>query len=142
MNDPYFSSIMIIIIIIMIMINHYCRIPALSWLSAGQLDGMNDSVLTQVSSYLLLRVCFNTLLLLLLLSSHVIDLYNVQHQHQNHHNRHQHHHHRHLFQHHQHVSAVDEHWEDLNLARNRPGQLRQHHRGHARQVPRQVEMSF
>merc|ERR1719458_1948583 len=23
------------------------RIPALSWLSAGQLDGMNDSVLTQ-----------------------------------------------------------------------------------------------
>ena len=85
---------MIIIIIIMIMINHYCRIPALSWLSAGQLDGMNDSVLTQVSSYLLLRVCFNTLLLFLFLSSLVINLYNVQHQHQNHHNRHQHHHHR------------------------------------------------
>ena len=73
---------------------YYCRIPALSWLSAGQLDGMNDSVLTQVSSYLLLRVCFNTLLLFLFLSSLVINLYNVQHQHQNHHNRHQHHHHR------------------------------------------------
>ena len=92
MNGPYFSSIMIIIITIMIMINHYCRIPALSWLSAGQLDGMNDSVLTQVSSYLLLRVCFNTLLLFLFLTSLVID--RVQHQHQNHHNRHQHHHHR------------------------------------------------
>ena len=68
---------MIIIIIIMIMINHYCRIPALSWLSAGQLDGMNDSVLTQVSSYLLLRVCFNTLLLLLFLSSRAIDLQSI-----------------------------------------------------------------
>ena len=89
---PYFSSIRIITIIIMIMTNHHCRIPALSWLSAGQLDGMNDSVLTQVSSYLLLRVCFNTLLLFLFLTSLVID--RVQHQHQNHHNRHQHHHHR------------------------------------------------
>ena len=56
---------------------HYCRIPALSWLSAGQLDGMNDSVLTQVSSYLLLRVCFNTLLLLLFLSSRAIDLQSI-----------------------------------------------------------------
>ena len=77
MNGPYFSSIMIIIIIIMIMINHYCRIPALSWLSAGQLDGMNDSVLTQVSSYLLLLVCFNTLLLFLFLSSRAIDLQSI-----------------------------------------------------------------
>ena len=73
---PFFS-IMIIIIIIMIMINHYCRIPALSWLSAGQLDGMNDSVLTQVSSYLLLLVCFNTLILFLFLSSRAIDLHSI-----------------------------------------------------------------
>ena len=122
------------------MMNHdrhfyYCRIPALSWLSAGQLDGMNDSVLTQVSSYLLLLVCFNTLILFLFLSSRAIDLHSINIR---------------IFtittiaisSNIINMSAVDEHWEDLNLARNRPGQLRQHHRGHARQVLRQVEISF
>ena len=31
-----------------------CRIPSLVWLSAGQLDGMNDNVLAQVMSSILI----------------------------------------------------------------------------------------
>ena len=53
--------------------HQYYRIPALSWLSAGQLDGMNDSVLTQVSSYVPPVACLS-LLLFLFLSSRAIDL--------------------------------------------------------------------